>query len=81
MKNQLSFQKVGEGNPLILLHGFTGDASTMMPLGLSLSEKNTIYSIDLPGHGETGVLEDTSLYGFEETIDLLRAFVLSLIHI
>jgi len=75
MKNQLCFQKVGEGDPLILLHGFTGDASTMMPLGLSLSENRTVYSIDLPGHGETGVLEDSSLYGFEETIDLLRAFV------
>ena len=76
MKNQLSFQKVGKGDPLILLHGFTGDASTMMPLGLSLSDEKTVYSIDLPGHGETGILEDNSLYGFEETIDLLRDFLI-----
>ena len=76
MKNQLSFQKVGKGDPLILLHGFTGDASTMMPLGLGLSDEKTVYSIDLPGHGETGILEDNSLYGFEETIDLLKDFLI-----
>jgi len=76
MKNQLSFQKIGTGTPLILLHGFTGDTTTMMPLGLGLNEDRTIYLIDLPGHGETGLLDDVSLYGFEETIDLLRNFLI-----
>ena len=72
MSNQLSFQQVGSGQPLVILHGFTGSAEAMLPLAKCLSEERTIYLIDLPGHGQTGLLDDLSLHGFEETVRLLK---------
>ena len=32
MSNPLCFTATGEGPPLVLLHGFTGDASTLRSL-------------------------------------------------
>ena len=72
MSNNLSFQQVGSGHPLVILHGFTGSAEAMLPLAKCLSEERTIYLIDLPGHGKTGLLNDLPLHGFEETIRLLK---------
>jgi len=72
MSNKLSFQQVGSGHPLVILHGFTGSAEAMLPLAKCLSEERTIYLIDLPGHGKTGLLNDLPLHGFEETIRLLK---------
>ena len=56
---------------IIFLHGSGLSHIVWSLLEQFFSNKNyNVLSIDLPGHGETGILEDNSLYGFEETIDL-----------
>lgn len=61
----------GDGPALLLLHGFTGGARTMEPLGRRLADVRQVASVDLPGHGRSGMPADPQLFGFEETVDAL----------
>ncbi len=50
---RIRFLKMGEagGPPVIFIHGFGGDLNNWMFNQEPLSENNTTYAIDLPGHG------------------------------
>ena len=61
----------GDGPPLLLLHGFTGGAATIWPLGRHLTDLRQVAAVALPGHGRTGVPDDPQLFGFEHTVDAL----------
>lgn len=49
----VSFKKVGEGKPLIILHGWGSSANVMFPLAQQLSSLRTCYVLDLPGFGNS----------------------------
>ena len=61
----------GEGAPLLVLHGFTGDSSTMSSISKPLSEKYSVVSVDLPGHGSTAQDLEPYLFNFEDTLAAL----------
>ena len=61
----------GEGAPLLVLHGFTGDSSTMSSIAKPLSEKYSVISVDLPGHGSTAKDLEPYLFNFEDTLAAL----------
>jgi 2-succinyl-6-hydroxy-2,4-cyclohexadiene-1-carboxylate synthase len=69
--NDLHVELDGDGPPLLLLHGFTGGARTMWPLGRRLADVRHVAAVDLPGHGRTGVPANPHLFGFEHTVDAL----------
>ena len=69
--NDLHVEMDGDGSPLLLLHGFTGGAKTMWPLGRRLTLVRHVAAVDMPGHGRTGVPADPHLFGFEHTVDAL----------
>lgn len=48
-----AYQFTGEGEPIVLLHGFTGTKSTWSGVTEELKSKYQLITIDLPGHGET----------------------------
>lgn len=52
----------GEGFPLVLLHGFTGDSSTWFTLVNQLSKKRKMVCIDIIGHGKTDSPEEINRY-------------------
>ncbi|NMH67218.1 2-succinyl-6-hydroxy-2,4-cyclohexadiene-1-carboxylate synthase [Bacillus sp. RO3] len=52
----------GEGEPLVFLHGFTGDTTTWSLITEPLSKKFTCICIDLIGHGRTESPEDPMRY-------------------
>jgi 2-succinyl-6-hydroxy-2,4-cyclohexadiene-1-carboxylate synthase len=52
----------GEGEPLVFLHGFTGDTTTWSRITDQLSAKYQCISIDLIGHGRTDSPKDFSRY-------------------
>lgn len=52
----------GEGEPLVFLHGFTGDTTTWSRITDQLSIAYRCISIDLIGHGRTDSPEDPSRY-------------------
>ncbi len=53
--NGLSYaiEEVGAGDPLLLLHGFTGRAANWRPLLPRLAEQRRVIAVDLPGHGDS----------------------------
>jgi pimeloyl-ACP methyl ester carboxylesterase/putative sterol carrier protein len=50
----LSAFDVGEGPPVVLLHGLGGTKLSWMPLLQPLAERYRVVAPDLPGHGESG---------------------------
>ena len=50
---QLSFDRVGSGPPLLLLHGIGTGRADFTALVPALSESFDVIAMDLPGHGES----------------------------
>lgn len=49
----VSYQIIGKGEPLLILHGWGSNGSVMLPAAKNLSDIRTCYILDLPGFGET----------------------------
>jgi pyruvate dehydrogenase E2 component (dihydrolipoamide acetyltransferase) len=47
----LRFLRQGEGDPVVLLHGFGGDLDNWQLTLPALADSHTAYALDLPGHG------------------------------
>jgi pyruvate dehydrogenase E2 component (dihydrolipoamide acetyltransferase) len=54
----IQYLMVGEGDPLVLLHGFGGDINIWVFNQETLAAERTVYAVDLPGHG--GSTKDVS---------------------
>ncbi len=68
----LHVETAGAGTALLLLHGFTGSATTWAPAVDRLSPRYRTVAIDLLGHGRSDAPVDAQRYGFEQsTRDLL----------
>ena len=55
----IAFDAIGEGPPLVLVHGITESRAAWDPLVPALSADHTVVAIDMRGHGESG---DASSY-------------------
>ncbi|HUM10929.1 MAG TPA: 2-succinyl-6-hydroxy-2,4-cyclohexadiene-1-carboxylate synthase [Myxococcaceae bacterium] len=62
----------GEGSPLLLLHGFTGNRDAWNHLRPLLGPRFGVVAPDLPGHGESPIAGDTT---FDGTIEALLALL------
>lgn len=51
------YEILGEGNPIILLHGWLADLETMRPIANSLSQKFKVYLVDVIGFGKSELPE------------------------
>ncbi|WP_017187431.1 2-succinyl-6-hydroxy-2,4-cyclohexadiene-1-carboxylate synthase [Alkalibacillus haloalkaliphilus] len=58
--NAYYVKTIGEGEPLVLLHGFTGASTTWSEVVEYLSEYKIVL-VDLPGHGQTEVNQLTDM--------------------
>lgn len=62
---------VGEGDPLLVLHGFTGSIQSWNPFIEEWSKQFTLILVDLLGHGQTDHPPDSKRYSTEcATLDL-----------
>ncbi|WP_449622649.1 2-succinyl-6-hydroxy-2,4-cyclohexadiene-1-carboxylate synthase [Robertmurraya sp. Marseille-Q9965] len=59
----------GDGFPVILLHGFTGDVSTWRPFFETWGEHSKVIAVDLIGHGKTEAPEDVERYKMLSVVD------------
>jgi pimeloyl-ACP methyl ester carboxylesterase len=50
---QLYFRTLGEGTPLIILHGLFGSSDNWLTLGKRFAEKYKVYLIDQRNHGQS----------------------------
>jgi 2-succinyl-6-hydroxy-2,4-cyclohexadiene-1-carboxylate synthase len=63
---------IGDGVPLLLLHGFTGSWRTWKSLIPSLGEKYKLIIVDIIGHGNTDVPADYMRYSMEKVTEDLK---------
>ncbi len=54
------YKKIGKGTPILLLHTFRNRLEYCDKLGELLKKKNTVYSIDLPGFGDSPINSQTT---------------------
>jgi esterase len=50
---QLNYKKVGEGTPLIILHGLFGSLDNWMGIAKTLGERFEVYLLDARNHGQS----------------------------
>jgi 2-succinyl-6-hydroxy-2,4-cyclohexadiene-1-carboxylate synthase len=62
----------GSGDPLVLLHGFTGSTAAWTPLVDRLAGTHRVVAIDIMGHGRSARPPDSARYAFAAVIDDLR---------
>lgn len=67
----LSVLALGEGTPLLLLHGFTGDVRAWGDLPYRLARTHRVIVPDLPGHGESEAPHDSAAYTFDRLTEHL----------
>ena len=63
----------GEGEPLILVHGFGGNLNNWLFNREALAAGRDLYALDLPGHG--GSSKDVGEGGTEDLAEVLRGFM------
>lgn len=73
--SRVSYVDVGEGSPLVLLHGITCSAASWNPVVEDLARRHRVIVPDLPGHGGASKTRgDYSIAGFALYVrDLLYA--------
>ncbi|MBM7643906.1 2-succinyl-6-hydroxy-2,4-cyclohexadiene-1-carboxylate synthase [Scopulibacillus daqui] len=65
----------GDGEPLLLLHGFTGSMGTWEPFVEKWSKSFKVIAIDIVGHGQTIAPDDVSCYKMEHEAASIMALL------
>tara|TARA_B100000989_G_C19510610_1_gene458839 strand:- start:678 stop:1505 length:828 start_codon:yes stop_codon:yes gene_type:complete len=73
----IRFKKIGKGQPILLLHTFRNRLEYSDELGKLLQNKFTVYSIDLPGFGDSPINKST-VYNLDFFTDSIVDFIKSL---
>lgn len=61
-------ERKGEGNPIMLIHGFGGDLNNWLFNIDALTDSGPVYAIDLPGHGESVKKAEGGLAGLADAL-------------
>jgi len=72
---KLSYLVTGDGPVIILLHGWGANKTTFEKLAQELSNDYKVYSIDLPGFGQTNIEKPYTVF---EVADIIHAAILKL---
>jgi 2-succinyl-6-hydroxy-2,4-cyclohexadiene-1-carboxylate synthase len=82
----LHVSREGSGQPLVLLHGFTGSSQVWRPLIAGLGDGFATIAVDMPGHGNSAAPRDPDRYALDrfagdlrqvlDNLDIERAAVL-----
>ncbi|MEX2446380.1 MAG: 2-succinyl-6-hydroxy-2,4-cyclohexadiene-1-carboxylate synthase [Dehalococcoidia bacterium] len=74
----INVDKIGNGPPVVLLHGFTGEGRSLRPLVWALDRDFTTISLDLVGHAMSGSPIPLERYEMRRAVDdlveVLRSF-------
>lgn len=69
----INYEVAGEGQPVILMHGWGQNISMMQPISDYLDNKYQVYNIDLPGFGESD--EPPFAYTIDNYVLMLKEFI------
>ncbi len=70
---KLHYQEMGEGKPLIILHGLFGSSDNWMTIGRKLSENFKVYLVDQRNHGDS---PHSDTHNYEVMAADLKEFIL-----
>ncbi|OIQ46601.1 MAG: alpha/beta hydrolase [Gammaproteobacteria bacterium MedPE] len=77
----INFKRIGQGQPVILIHGLFGNLDNLGRLARHLSERFEVISVDLPNHGLSSHIETFDYPRLAaELADLLSNLALSQCH-
>jgi pimeloyl-ACP methyl ester carboxylesterase len=74
-KYTAAYTSIGEGIPIILLHGFFGDASTLAAIASGLSANYCCISLELLGFGDSS--KPDLKYLIEHQVEFLQEFLIA----
>ena len=69
----MHYEVTGSGKPLILMHGWGCNLSTVRSIALTAARTHTVYNIDLPGFGKSPEPDD--VWGVGEYATLIERFI------
>jgi len=69
---RIRYFSVGQGEPIILIHGWAADAEMWASAVQDLSRNYRVIALDCRGHGKSGKPTDPSQYGMEMVNDMVR---------
>ena len=69
----INYEVLGEGNPVILLHGWLADLETMRPIANNLSQNFKVYLVDIVGFGKSDMPEHP--LNSDDFGDFLKLFI------
>lgn len=72
-KQELHYSKSGEGEPLLIIHGWGSSSRVMMPVARQLADIRSCYVVDLPGFGESP--EPARAWDIDDYADIIAAFI------
>ena len=72
--NGVAYNKSGSGNPIVLVHGVGLRAEAWLLQIEELSKKNTIYTVDMPGHGYSDLLAGANA-SLEDYVDVIATWI------
>lgn len=67
---ELSYYDEGEGNPVVLIHGFAGSKQYWDKIIPQLTSDRRVIALDLPGHGESSMSKDK--YSIEDMAGIVK---------
>lgn len=65
-------EEKGEGFPLLLFHGFTGDSETWRPFFEEWSAHSRLIAVDIIGHGKTDSPEEIDRYQLTSVVEDIK---------
>jgi pimeloyl-ACP methyl ester carboxylesterase len=69
----INYQIEGQGEDLLLLHGWGADSTVMQPMQIHFSDYMRVTSLDLPGFGKSGI--PRTPWGIDDYADFIEAFI------
>ena len=72
---KIAFKETGnpEGAPVIILHGWGCNSTTVRSIARDLEDNMRVFSIDLPGHGKSD--EPKTIWGTQDYADFVAKFI------
>lgn len=69
---KLNFRKVGEGKPLVILHGLFGSADNWLSIARELEQNFTLYLVDQRNHGDS---PHSAVWDYDVMVKDLKKFL------
>lgn len=72
---RLAYERRGQGPPLVLVHGLGSYRGAWIPVLDRLAAEREVFTLDLPGHGDSPLLPEGTRYDVRTLTDAVEQFV------